>query len=114
MYDPAKQGGDRPRQRTRVPLEAEVMDERFAQGKYLLDIADVAEYLGVEQTTVQRWCREGSMPAMKIGKEWRIRREALERFLLLQRRVQVNLMGPVEANPDGAAPPIGLLGKELP
>ncbi|MDQ3835262.1 MAG: helix-turn-helix domain-containing protein [Actinomycetota bacterium] len=57
------------------------MDERFAQGKYLLDVADVAEYLGVEQTTIQRWCREGSMPAMKIGKEWRIRREALERFL---------------------------------
>ncbi|MDQ3943316.1 MAG: helix-turn-helix domain-containing protein, partial [Actinomycetota bacterium] len=43
--------------------------------------ADVAEYLGVEQTTVQRWCREGSLPCMKIGKEWRIRREALERFL---------------------------------
>src|ERR687884_1048948 len=81
MYDPEKQGGARPLQRTRVPLEAEVMDERFAQGKYLLDVADVAEYLGVEQTTIQRWCREGSMPAMKIGKEWRIRREALERFL---------------------------------
>ena len=81
MYDAQKQGEAGPLQRTRVPLEAEVMDERFAQGKYLLDVADVAEYLGVEQTTVQRWCREGSVPAMKIGKGWRIRREALERFL---------------------------------
>jgi excisionase family DNA binding protein len=57
------------------------MDEQFAQGKHLLDVADVAEYLGVEQTTVQRWCREGSLPGLKIGKEWRIRRETLEEFL---------------------------------
>lgn len=57
------------------------MDEGFARGKDLLAVADVAEYLGVEQTTVQRWCREGGLPCMKIGKEWRIRREALERFL---------------------------------
>jgi excisionase family DNA binding protein len=57
------------------------MDEGFARGKHLLDVDDVAEYLGVEQTTVQRWCREGSMPAMKIGKEWRIRRDALDLFL---------------------------------
>ena len=47
----------------------------------MLDVAEVAEYLGVEQTTVQRWCREGSLPCMKIGKEWRIRHQALERFL---------------------------------
>lgn len=46
-----------------------------------MEVEDVAEYLGVEQTTVQRWCREGSLPCMKIGKYWRIRREALERFL---------------------------------
>ncbi len=57
------------------------MDEGLARGKHLLDVDDVAEYLGVEQTTVQRWCREGSIPAMKIGKQWRIRREALENFL---------------------------------
>jgi len=57
------------------------MDEEFAQGKDLLNVADVAEYLGVEQTTIQRWCREGSLPCMKIGKEWRIRHQALERFL---------------------------------
>lgn len=57
------------------------MDEGFAQGKYLLETEDVAEYLGVKQTTVWRWCREGILPCMKIGKEWRIRREALEEFL---------------------------------
>ncbi len=68
------------------------MDESFARGKHLLDVEDVAEFLGVQQTTVQRWCREGSLPCMKIGKSWRIRREALDQFLKESER-PVTLVG---------------------
>ena len=68
------------------------MDEGFAWRKHLLDVDDVAEYLGVEQSTVQRWCREGSIPAMKIGKEWRIRRDALALFLRRSER-PITLVG---------------------
>jgi len=57
------------------------MYQGLPQGKDLLDTEDVAAYLGVRQVTIWRWCREGSLPCMKIGREWRIRREALERFL---------------------------------
>ena len=28
-----------------------------------------------------RWCREGTLPALKVGKHWRVRRAALEDFL---------------------------------
>ena len=28
-----------------------------------------------------RWCREGTLPCLKVGKHWRIRREVLEDFL---------------------------------
>jgi excisionase family DNA binding protein len=51
------------------------------QGKDLLATEEVAAYLGVGQVTVWRWCRDGSLPCIKIGREWRIRREALEGFL---------------------------------
>ena len=51
------------------------------QGKDLLNTEDVAGYLGVGSVTVWRWCRDGSLPCLKIGREWRIRREALEGFL---------------------------------
>ena len=37
--------------------------------------------VGVKQTTVYRWCKEGKLPCLKVGKHWRIRREALEDFL---------------------------------
>ena len=49
--------------------------------KELVDSEEVAEYLGVEQTTVQRWCRSGQLRCVKIGRDWRIRRDALEDFL---------------------------------
>jgi excisionase family DNA binding protein len=47
----------------------------------LLAAADVASMIGVKETTVYRWCKEGKLPCLKIGKHWRIRRGALEDFL---------------------------------
>jgi excisionase family DNA binding protein len=49
--------------------------------KELLGATDVAEMIGVKETTVYRWCKEGKLPCLKVGKHWRIRREALEDFL---------------------------------
>jgi excisionase family DNA binding protein len=37
--------------------------------------------VGVKETTIYRWCKEGKLPCLKVGKHWRIRREALEDFL---------------------------------
>ena len=56
------------------------LDEAVTK-KDLLSAEDVAGYLGVGQVTVYRWCREGRLPCLKIGKSWRIRRTALEDFL---------------------------------
>ena len=56
------------------------MDEALTK-KDLLSVEDVAGYLGVGDVTVYRWCREGRLPCLKIGKSWRIRRAALEDFL---------------------------------
>src|SRR5918997_3717303 len=67
------------------------MDAGSSQ-KDLLSAEDVAGYLGVGQITVYRWCREGRLPCLKIGKSWRIRREALEDFLRQGER-SVTLVG---------------------
>jgi excisionase family DNA binding protein len=47
----------------------------------LLAAADVASMIGVKESTVYRWCTEGKLPCLKIGKNWRIRRGVLEDFL---------------------------------
>ena len=49
--------------------------------KGLLSSGDVAQLMGVKETTVWRWCREGDLPCLKVGKHWRVRPEALEDFL---------------------------------
>ncbi len=41
----------------------------------------MAGLLGVKESTIWRWCREGRLPCLKVGKRWRVRREALEDFL---------------------------------
>ena len=52
-----------------------------ARETQLLAVADVAGMLGVKESTVYRWCSEGKLPCLKIGKHWRIRRKVLEDFL---------------------------------
>ena len=47
----------------------------------LLAAADVAGIIGVKETTIYKWCKEGKLPCLKVGKHWRVRRGALEEFL---------------------------------
>ena len=55
--------------------------EGVAREPGLLTAADVAGLVGVKETTVYRWCKEGKLPCLKVGKHWRVRRGALEDFL---------------------------------
>src|SRR4028119_1091955 len=47
----------------------------------LLAATDVAELVGIKETTVYKWCKEGKLPCLKVGKHWRIRQGDLEDFL---------------------------------
>lgn len=44
----------------------------------LMTIGEVAEYLKVCRATATRWSRTGELPAVKVGKSYRIRRRDLE------------------------------------
>ena len=56
------------------------MGERFGRDE-LLEVPEIARYLKVSEVTVYRWCKEGRLPALKLGHNWRVRRSALEDFL---------------------------------
>src|SRR4028119_748372 len=47
----------------------------------LLGAEEVGRLIGVKETTVYKWCKEGKLPCLKVGRYWRIRREDLEDFL---------------------------------
>jgi excisionase family DNA binding protein len=54
-------------------------------GKDWLSVADVCEYMGVSPFVVTRVLRSGDLPAVKIGREWRIARLDFEDWLNTQR-----------------------------
>lgn len=57
------------------------MSEDPHRDQELLGVEDVADRLGVQPTTVHRWCRDGRLQCLKPGKAWRIRATSLEAFL---------------------------------
>src|SRR5919107_5934658 len=70
--------------------------ESLDQLDRLLSTEEVAGYLGVGQATVYRWCRDESLPAVKIGRRWRVRRSALEEFVRKHERSET-LVGRLRA-----------------
>ncbi len=65
----------------------EDMDREGGRGD-LLNADEVAAYLGVKVLTIYRWCRDGRLPCLKVGKGWRVRRGALDDFLRRSERSQ--------------------------
>ena len=47
----------------------------------LLTIAEVAIYLKLSRRTAWRWCKDGQLPAVKVGHQWRVARSDLENFV---------------------------------
>lgn len=46
-----------------------------------LTAKQVAEYLQVKPLTIYQWAREEKIPAIKIGRIWRFKKEAIDKFL---------------------------------
>jgi excisionase family DNA binding protein len=62
----------------------------------LLGAEEVAGLVGVKETTVYKWCKEGKLPCLKVGKHWRVRRGDLEDFLKRSQH-QVTLAGQLDS-----------------
>jgi excisionase family DNA binding protein len=54
-------------------------------GKDWLSVADIAEYMGVSAYVVTRVLRSGELPAVKMGREWRVAIRDFEDWLNAQR-----------------------------
>ena len=46
--------------------------------KEILDLKEVAEYLGLNKRTVYNLVRKGEIPGAKIGRQWRVKKESLD------------------------------------
>ena len=54
---------------------------RTTETQTFLTPRDVSELLRVFACSVRRWINMGDLPAHKVGRDWRIRREAVAEWL---------------------------------
>jgi excisionase family DNA binding protein len=54
-------------------------------GKEWLSVADICDYMEVSTFVVTRMLRSGDLPAVKMGREWRVARRDFEDWLNAQR-----------------------------
>ncbi|EKD22415.1 MAG: DNA binding protein [uncultured bacterium] len=47
----------------------------------VLTIQELAAYLKIPKSTLYKLVREGKIPSQKIGRHWRFRKEAIDRWL---------------------------------
>ncbi len=47
----------------------------------IMTIQEVARYLSLHELTVRRLAREGELPAFKIGRQWRVKKSILDRWI---------------------------------
>ena len=46
--------------------------------KEILDLKQVAEYLGLNKRTVYNLVRKGEIKGTKIGRQWRVKKDSLD------------------------------------
>jgi len=52
----------------------------------IMTISQVAKYLQISEVTTYRLVQEGKIPAFKVGRSWRVKREDLNEFIEIQKR----------------------------
>lgn len=56
------------------------------QHNNLMDVQEAANYVGLSTFTVRRLAKQGSLPAAKIGRAYRFKREDIDAYLRTQYR----------------------------
>lgn len=52
-----------------------------SEPQQVMTIDELAAYLQVAKSTLYKLAQEGRVPAQKVGKHWRFRKEAIDRWL---------------------------------
>lgn len=47
----------------------------------VMTISEVSQYLRIARSSIYKLAQEGKIPCQKVGRHWRFRREALDRWL---------------------------------
>lgn len=51
----------------------------------LMTLKEVCEYLRISMVSCHAWVRDGKLPAIRVGREWRVKRAELDGWMDHQR-----------------------------
>jgi excisionase family DNA binding protein len=51
------------------------------KSKKVMTIKEVADYLGVHASTVYKYAQQGTIPAFKIGSDWRFSQKHIDNWI---------------------------------
>jgi excisionase family DNA binding protein len=63
----------------------------------ILTLEELARYLRIPKSTLYKLVREGAIPSQKVGRQWRFRKPAIDRWLENVKTEEKRLLG----NPNG-------------
>jgi len=63
----------------------------MTKDKEIMTTKEVADYLNIHPLTVNKYAREGKIPAFKIGTDWRFHKKYIERWI--REKLNSNLNG---------------------
>ena len=66
----------------------------------IMTVDEVSAYLNLHPLTVRRLARDGEIPATKIGRQWRFKRDLLDRWLEEQSLKNVAVPPDTETEPE--------------
>ena len=49
--------------------------------KTVMNIKEVADYLGVHTSTIYKYAQKGKIPAFKIGSDWRFTKKHIDKWI---------------------------------
>ncbi len=65
------------------------MDQRMADNKMITEpgdeimtVAEVADYLKMNQRTVYSLAKKGELPGIRLGRQWRFKKEAIDKIFV--------------------------------
>ena len=61
----------------------------IAEANTVMTVDQVAKYLSLHPLTVRRLARDGEIPALKIGRQWRVKKELLDQWIVEQSEMNV-------------------------
>ncbi|MCD4781023.1 MAG: helix-turn-helix domain-containing protein [Candidatus Omnitrophica bacterium] len=47
----------------------------------VMNIKEVADYLGVHTSTIYKYAQQGNIPAFKIGSDWRFSKKYIDKWI---------------------------------